>query len=318
MTKILILRFSSIGDIVLTTPVIRNLKLQMPSAEIHYCTKKSYGQLIQNNPYLDKIFFFEKDLSSLVRQLQAEKYDYIIDLHNNLRTRMIKWRLGSRSFSFNKLNFKKWIYVNFKINLMPDVHIVDRYMETLKKFNIQNDQKGLDYFIPAEDEINPSFFPPSYREGYIAFAIGAQHYTKKLPPDRIIELCEKINQPIILLGGKEDEEVGKYVEAYFIRKNKNFTIYNGCGKFQLNQSASIINHSRAVYSHDTGLMHIAAALKKPVFSIWGNTVTSFGMYPYKTDFKVLERKNLSCRPCSKIGYNKCPKGHFKCMNEIEF
>jgi ADP-heptose:LPS heptosyltransferase len=318
MPKILILRFSSIGDIVLTTPVIRNLKQQMPSAEIHYCTKAPFKDLIQDNPYLDKIFLLEKDLSELVIRLKAEKYDYIIDLHHNLRTRIIKWRLGTKSFSFNKLNFKKWLYVNAKINLLPDVHIVDRYMDTLKKFNIKNDLKGLDYFIPSTDEVNISHFPDSYRHGFIAFAIGAQHYTKKLPPDRIIELCEKINQPIILLGGKEDEEVGKYVEAYFIRKNKEFKIYNACGKFRLNQSASIINQAQAIYTHDTGLMHIAAALKKSVFSIWGNTVPAFGMYPYLTEFKILERKGLSCRPCSKIGYKKCPKEHFKCMNEIEF
>jgi ADP-heptose:LPS heptosyltransferase len=318
MTKILILRFSSIGDIVLTTPVIRNLKQQLPSAEIHYCTKITFKDLIQNNPYLDKLFLLEKDLTSLIRQLKAEKYDYIIDLHNNLRTSIIKWSLGTKAFSFDKLNFKKWLYVNFKINLLPDVHIVDRYMDTLRELNIKNDYKGLDFFIPATDEVSASHFPESYRHGYIAFAIGAQHYTKRLPPDRIIELCEKINKPVILLGGKADEEVGKYVEGYFIRKNKDFKVYNACGKFHLNQSASIINHAEAVYTHDTGLMHIAAALKKPVYSIWGNTVPAFGMYPYMTDFEILERKNLSCRPCSKIGYNKCPKGHFKCMNEIEF
>jgi lipopolysaccharide heptosyltransferase II len=318
MTKILIIRFSSIGDIVLTTPVIRNLKQQMPSAQIHYCTKAAFKDIIENNPYVDKIFVLEKELSSLLRQLKEEKYDYIIDLHHNLRTTIIKWSLGTKSFSFHKLNFKKWLYVNFKINSLPEVHIVDRYMDTLKKLNIINDQKGLDYFIPSQDQINPTHLPEAYRQGYIAFAIGAQHYTKRLPPDRIIELCEKINQPIVLLGGKEDEEVGKYVEGYFLRKNKTFSVYNACGKFHLNESASVISHAKAVYSHDTGLMHIAAAFKKPVYAIWGNTVPAFGMYPYLTEYKSLENKGLSCRPCSKIGYAQCPKGHFKCMNEIEF
>jgi ADP-heptose:LPS heptosyltransferase len=318
MTKILIIRFSSIGDIVLTTPVIRNLKQQMPSAQIHYCTKAGFKEIIENNPYLDKIFYLEKDLAPLLKQLKEEKYDYIVDLHHNLRTTIIKWRLGTKSFSFNKLNFKKWLYVNFKVNSLPAVHIVDRYMDTLKNFNVKNDQKGLDYFIPAKDQINPSQLPEAYRQGYIAFAIGAQHYTKRLPPDRIIELCGKIDQPIILLGGKEDEEIGKYVEGYFLRKNKNFSVYNACGKFRLNESASVISHAKAVYSHDTGLMHIAAAFKKPVYTIWGNTVPAFGMYPYLTEYKSLENKALSCRPCSKIGYAQCPKGHFKCMNDIEF
>jgi lipopolysaccharide heptosyltransferase II len=317
MTKILIIRFSSIGDIVLTTPVIRNLKQQIPDSQIHYCTKARFKNIVENNPYLDKVFYLENDLSGLIKQLKAEQYDHIIDLHNNLRTRIIKWRLGTKSHSFNKLNFKKWLFVNFKINLLPKVHVVDRYMDTLNNLNIKNDQKGLDYFIPAQDEVSPSRFPEEYRHGYIAFAIGAQHYTKKLPPDKIIELCEKIDQPVILLGGKDDEEAGKYIESYFLRKNKSFRVYNACGKFHLNESASIINNALAVYSHDTGLMHIAAAFKKPVFSIWGNTVPDFGMYPYLTDFEILERKDLNCRPCSKIGFNKCPQGHFKCMNEID-
>jgi ADP-heptose:LPS heptosyltransferase len=318
MPKILIIRFSSIGDIVLTTPVIRNLKQQLPSAEIHYCTKAAYSNIVEHNPYLDKIHYLESDLNLLIGKLKAEKYDYIIDLHNNLRSRIIKLRLGVKSFSFSKLNFRKWIYVNFKINTLPDIHIVERYMATLKSFGIKNDGLGLDYFIPAMDEINKDALPEAYRNGYYAYAIGAQHSTKKLPPDRIIELCEIIDSPVILLGDKNDAETGRYVESYFIKRDKKFMVYNACGKFSLNQSASILKNSKAVFTHDTGLMHIASAFKRQVYSIWGNTVPQFGMFPYKTEHIILERPGLSCRPCSKIGYKKCPLGHFKCMNEIDF
>jgi ADP-heptose:LPS heptosyltransferase len=318
MPKILIIRFSSIGDIVLTTPVIRNLKQQLPSAEIHFCTKASYKSIMEHNPYLSKVHYLEKHLDELIKKLKAEKYDYIIDLHNNLRSRIIKVRLGAKAFSFHKLNFRKWLYVNLKVNTLPDIHIVDRYMETLRHFNIKNDGLGLDYFIPAADEVKEESLPEAYRNGYYAYAIGAQHNTKKLPPDRIIELCEKIDAPVILLGDKNDAEVAKYVEGFFIKKNKSFMVYNACGKFSLNQSASILKNSRAVFTHDTGLMHIASALKKKVYSIWGNTVPRFGMYPYKTEHFILERPGLSCRPCSKIGYKECPRGHFKCMNEIDF
>jgi ADP-heptose:LPS heptosyltransferase len=318
MPKILIIRFSSIGDIVLTTPVIRNLKQQLPSAEIHFCTKAAYRNIIETNPYLEKVHYLEKDLNELIKRLKAEKYDYIIDLHNNLRSRIIKLRLGTQAYSFNKLNFRKWLLVNFKINSLPDIHIVDRYMETIRHFNIKNDGLGLEYFIPSADEVKPGSLPEAYRNGYYAYAIGAQHNTKKMPPDRIIELCEKIDAPIILLGDKNDAETAKYVEGFFIRKNKNFSVYNACGKFNLNQSASILKNATAVFTHDTGLMHIASALKKKVYSIWGNTVPQFGMYPYQTEHLILERQGLSCRPCSKIGYKECPRGHFKCMNEIDF
>ena len=124
MTKFLILRFSSIGDIVLTTPVIRCLKQQYPDAEVHYATKKSYQSLLENNPYVDKVFVLEKSLNYLLKQLKSERYDYIIDLHNNLRTTILKLRLGVKSFSFDKLNFQKWILVKFKKNIIDRKSVV--------------------------------------------------------------------------------------------------------------------------------------------------------------------------------------------------
>jgi ADP-heptose:LPS heptosyltransferase len=316
MTKILIIRFSSIGDIILTTPVIRNLKQQLPNAEIHYCTKLKFKSLLEHNPYLDKIHCLDNSLKELLSQLKAEKYDYIIDLHNNLRSFIIKLNLNKKSYTFDKLNIKKWIYVNFKIDLLPDVHIVDRYMDTVKKLGIKNDQSGLDYFIPQKDEINISHLPESHRGNYAAYAIGAQHNTKKLPLNKIIELCETIHTPVILLGDGNDKEIADQVEEHFRQKNKN-KIYNACGKYNLNQSASLLKQASLVISHDTGLMHLASAFKKEIYSIWGNTTPRFGMYPYLTKYTVLEKKGLSCRPCSKIGYSKCPQSHFKCMNEIK-
>lgn len=309
-TKFLILRFSSIGDIVLTTPVIRCLKKQYPEAEVHFATKKQFKVLVESNPYIDKFFLLEGDLNSFVKTLQAENYDYVIDLHNNIRTSIIKYRLGKKSFSFNKLNFEKWLLVNLKINRMPDLHIVDRNLNTLESLGVKNDNKGLDYFIPPNQEVNLEGIVEKDHP-FVAYAIGGQHFTKKLPVGRIIELCSKINKKIILLGGKEDQPAGELVANALGDK-----IYNACGKYSLNQSASILKQAEYVISHDTGLMHIASALKKKIISIWGNTVPEFGMYPYQTEFKIIENKNLSCRPCSKIGYSKCPKGHFKCMNNL--
>lgn len=314
MPKFLILRFSSIGDIVLTTPVVRCLKQQLPGAEIHFCTKKSFRGLVENNPYIDQNYFLDDSLNDLIRQLRAEKYDYIIDLHHNLRTAIIKLRLGVRSYSFNKLNNQKWLLTRWKINAMPPIHIVDRYMETLRSLGIINDERGLDYFIPYRDEVELEWLPATHRSGYVAFAIGGQHYTKKLPLPRMIELCLRIDYPIVLLGGKEDAVTAEAIEQALGSR----LIYNACGKYNLNQSASLLQQSRVVFSHDTGLMHIAAALKKKVYSIWGNTTPLFGMYPYKTPYVVLENNGLSCRPCSKIGYDRCPLGHFKCMNDLTF
>ncbi|QSE95950.1 glycosyltransferase family 9 protein [Fulvivirga lutea] len=331
LNKILIIRFSSIGDIVLTTPVIRNLKTQLPDAEIHYLTKKSYEGIIKHNPYIDKYHLLHDSLNETIKSLKNEKYDLIIDLHKNLRTLIIKKRLGVKSYSFDKLNRAKWLMVNLKINQLPNKHIVERYMETLAPINISMDTLGLDYFIPEKDEVPTDWLPETHRKEYVAYAIGAQHGTKRLPLKRMIELCDKINKPIILLGGKEDTAVGESIVKFFTKSkvsepfeegltelNKKSIIYNACGKYNLNQSASIIKQAKYVFTHDTGLMHIAAAFKKEIFSIWGNTIPSFGMYPYRTKFTILENNKIDCRPCSKIGYEKCPKGHFKCMNNIVF
>lgn len=308
--KILIIRFSSIGDIVLTTPVIRCLRKQYPDTEIFYLTKKKFAGIVETNPYLDKVLTLEDDILDTIDTLQDEKFDYVIDLHYNLRTLRIKQALkGVPFYSVNKLNTQKWIYTSFKTNVMPHKHIVDRYMETVAGLGVVNDNLGLDYFIPANEIVKEADLPFSHTHGFLAIAIGAAHYTKKLPVYKLQQLCKAIEYPIILLGGKEDVDNGSEIASLDPVK-----IYNACGKFSLNESADIVRRSNLVISHDTGLMHIAAAFKKMVFSVWGNTVPSFGMYPYMTDYKIFQVNKLWCRPCSKIGYDKCPRGHFKCMN----
>ena len=175
---------------------------------------------------------------------------------------------------------------------------------------------GLDYFIPETAIVKNEDIPTSHLHGYIAIVIGAALATKQLPVHKLRELCIAIDHPLILLGGKEDFEAGAAIAAVDPIK-----IYNACGKFGLDESADLLRRSKIVISHDTGLMHIAAALQKPLITVWGNTVPAFGMYPYYGErsvvrFDTIEVKNLWCRPCSKIGYKKCPKGHFKCMELI--
>jgi ADP-heptose:LPS heptosyltransferase len=315
--KILILRFSSIGDIVLTSPVVRCLKQQLKNSEIHFFTKKSFVSLVQNNQNIDKVFSFEKEVNEVLPELKKENYDWVIDLHHNLRSMQVKRALGKPSKSFNKLNIEKWLLVNFKINTLPKKHIVDRYFETIIHLGVKNDLKGLDFFINAENEIDISSLSKEFHNGYLAFVIGAKHNTKKLPVEKIISICKKLNCPVVLIGGKEDFEVGKEIEARV--KNQESRILNTCGNFNLQQSASLIKQAERVITHDTGMMHIAAAFQKNIISVWGNTVPEFGMYPYMPgkESQIVEVKNLSCRPCSKIGFEKCPKGHFKCMNEID-
>lgn len=315
--KILIIRFSSIGDIVLTTPVIRCLKTQYKDAvEIHYLTKSSFKPLLVSNPHVSVIHTIEEHVSEISKELKAENFDLVIDLHHNLRSAIAKKIIGKKSFSFEKINIQKWILVNFKIDKLPDTHIVDRYMKCVESLGIKNDGAGLDYFIPPEDEIDLSTLPPKFQNAYVGFVIGAKHYTKMLPVEKTISICKRLNLPVVLLGGKEDAE-----RAEIIAKEMGESVYNACGKYNINESASLVRQADKIITHDTGLMHIASAFNKDIVSIWGNTIPKFGMYPYlplgKSTSTIVEVEGLGCRPCTKIGYSKCPKGHFKCMQNID-
>jgi len=315
MQKVLIIRFSSIGDIVLTSPLIRCLKTQSPETEIHYITKKQYHPILSSNPYISKVWLFDNDFKSLIPRLRSENFDFIVDLHRNFRSRFVILKLQRPSASFPKLNYRKWLMVNFRINLLPEIHIVDRYFSALQKLEILNDRKGLDYFIPSSEEVDIVELIPGLKNGYMAFSIGGRHYTKLFPEEKIIAVCNGTALPVLLLGGPEDKERGERIV-----KLTGSHVVNGCGKFSISQSASLVRQSQLVITNDTGMMHIAAAFHKPIISIWGNTVPAFGMYPYlpeglEGNAKIFEVQGLSCRPCSKIGYDRCPKIHFRCMND---
>jgi ADP-heptose:LPS heptosyltransferase len=310
--KILLVRFSSIGDIVLTSPVIRCLKKQIPNVTLHFLTKKKFESIVNANPNIDRVITIEKNINEVTQSLKKEKYDYVIDLHHNIRTLRLKWKLGVKNFSFPKLNIQKWLLVQFKINQLPKKHIVERYFEAVKSLNVVNDQLPCDYFIPSEDEIKVA---EKYQiTQFVAIAIGAQFATKRLPVSKMSEIIEKIDVPIILLGDQFDTITAQEL----INKFPDKQMFNACGTLNLNQSASVVKQAAVLLTHDTGLMHIASAFQIKIVSVWGNTVPDFGMYPYypqkKEAFSIHEVKGLACRPCSKIGFQSCPKKHFKCMN----
>jgi ADP-heptose:LPS heptosyltransferase len=300
---------------VLTSPVIRCLKTQIKDVEIHFVTKEIFSDILINNPHINRVHSFKSDVNELFDVLKAQKFDYVIDLHKNLRSYRLKQKLGVKSFSFNKLNIEKLLAVKLKaINNLPPIHIVERYLETVKELGVVNDQVGLDYFIAKKDEVDvASIYFKGVAKRFIVLVLGGSYYTKQIPYAKLKEMCATAKLPIVLMGGKSDVPIAEELVKEFPN------LMNTCGKFSINQSASIISQCEWVISSDTGLMHIASAFNKKIISIWGNTIPQFGMSPYKpnTENKIIEVKNLSCRPCSKLGYKKCPKGHFKCMNEID-
>lgn len=314
--KILIIRYSSMGDIILTTPVVRCLKkTEGLHVEVHYATKRVFAGMLDANPYVDMVHVFDDDFGDLVRRLWREQFDLVIDLHNNIRSLRTRLSIKKPSKKFRKLNIRKWMLTALKIDRLPDIHIVDRYMETVQHLGVANDGAGLDFFIPEQDQLLPASIPDSFKKAYVAFAIGGKHATKRLPHDKIREVCLGLHLPVVLLGDANDRPNGDAIHAACPDR-----VFNACGLLSLNQSAAVVKSARLVITHDTGLMHIAAAFKKRIISIWGNTIPKFGMTPYMPGHEhlstIVQVEDLKCRPCSKIGYDKCPKTHFDCMQKI--
>lgn len=310
--KILFIRFSSIGDIVLTSPVLRCVKAQLPDVEIHVATKPQYAALFETNPNVAKVHLLQHDMRLLISELQSENFSYVVDLHKNFRSARIRWALKKPSASFPKLNLKKYLLVRFKMNFMPDTHIVDRYFEAVKPLHVVNDGAGLDYFIPESTILPDKLLPEKFNKRYCAVVIGGQHFTKIFPAEKIVEVFMENDMSLILLGGKEDAARGEWIAAQLGSRAINLA-----GKLDLNQSALCIKNADCVLTNDTGLMHISAALQKPTVSLWGNTLPSFGMYPYmpvkRENSLIIENKEIKCRPCSKLGHPECPEKHFDCM-----
>ncbi len=309
VNKILIIRYSSIGDVILTSPVVRCIK-QQTNAEIHILTKSNFASLFESNPHVTKVHLSnEQSFSKMIKNLKNENFDLIVDLHKNAKSLLTRFFLWRPAISFDKLNFRKWLFVLFKINKLPqNIHLVDRYFQSLKKINITNDDIGLEYFYKS------NFIPPrleALNSKYCVGVLGAAHNTKMIPIEKWNQWIPQLPYPILLVGGKKEE----LIQATLTQLHKNVI---PIGKFKtLDDTAHFIQHAEFVITPDTGMMHLAAAFQKKILAIWGNTTPSFGMYPYfgknKSQYISSEVNELNCRPCSKLGYNKCPKGHHSCM-----
>ena len=309
MTKILCIRFSSLGDVILTTPIIRALKARYSDAEIHVVSKQNFVSVWENNPHVSQIHAFSGSIWKLASELRAENFDIVIDLHKNIRSTLLCLLLGKIPYQINKFTKERNAFVKTKVNLLPQKHLVDRYFDALAKLGIQSDGKGLDFFIPKNQQVDLNEW--GIPEKYIVFAIGAQHITKVLSYPKMIELCDKLEGTIVLIGDQWDENFGYRLSTLFPEK-----VLNLCDKTSIAQSASIIQQSQFAIVHDSSMMHIAAALQKKMFVIWGSTHSGFGFYPYQAEFTSIENTALTCRPCTTQGTNFCPLDHFNCMNQL--
>jgi ADP-heptose:LPS heptosyltransferase len=324
--RLLFIRFSSIGDIVFTTPAIRAAKQQLPGVEIHFLTKQSMKAVTEANPYIDHFHYLDKDLNSTIEELKKHQFDYVIDLHKNFRTFKIKQSLGVPTLTYKKLSWQKLLLTKLHFNFMPVRHITDRCVDTLAPLGVINDGKGLDYFVPNQIKLQSSALPNTHKDGYIALVIGASFASKKLPTEKLQELCALLKYPVVLVGGKED-----LIEGEQVAKSDPIKIFNACGKFSLHESALLVQQSKTVISHDTGFLYIACAYHKKTVAIWGATSPALQVEPYypalhlnnndaqnMRSFEMYYNSivpNLPCQPCSNYGTNQCPQGHFACMRQ---
>ncbi len=309
---------------------MRALKVQLDDVELHALVDLSTAFLLDDNPYVDNIHYFNPSLRNNYKRLKSERFNLIVNLRVGWQSSLLTSLLGTNTYSLESHRWKEWLMVNLKIDQLPNIHLVSRMMKAVEPLNIKTDELGLDYFIPEKDKVLLEWLPKEFQQGYVVFCINARYATRKLPLDRMIELCDKINKPIILLGSHDDVNTGELIADFFstsvslnyeeglLQLNKRTIVYNACAKFNFNQMASVIKQAKAVFTFDNEFISVASAFKKEIFGLWGNTILLFGRYPYRTKFTVLENNKLSCRPCSSTGFDKCPQGHFKCMQRLVF
>lgn len=304
--KILIIRFSAIGDIVLTSPVMRVLQEGLDGgAELHMVVRKRYLPVVEHNPRLSKVFSFDSTVQEVMDDLEKEGYDYVIDLQNNLRSNLIKKRLGVLSFTVEKKNLAKfiWIKFGFKWNIP---HVVSRYLDTLKAFGLSDDGKGLEFVIPSSVHVDLPF------ENYTAVVIGANHFGKRPDASNWASIIHRIPGNVVLVGGREEEMMSTALST----ESRIFSVVN---QLNLMESAWVVKQAKMVVVGDTGLMHIAAAFGKNILSLWGCTRPGLGMSPWRTgeNSVMIEPKGRGDRPCSKLG-DSCKFGQLnRCIHEID-
>lgn len=310
--SVLIVRFSSLGDVVLTTGVIRELSTQLPELAIDVVTSKKFAEVFRNSPHIRNCFEVDTSQSAVQMALSRSalfqsKYEYIIDLQNSLRSRIFTFGLSHSIARVQKFRMEKLAMVRKKerIELPP---IPDRYRATIQKFfSVTNDDGGLELFVTTSPQQSVS--------QRIGIAPGAKHFTKRLPlekwKDVINSLLEK-GFEISLLGGIDDKHL-----CYQLSEIDTERIKNCGGATSLRQTVEAIQECKVIISNDSSVAHIASACKVPIVSIFGSTIPGFGFLPYQTQNIVVENKELACRPCTHIGRSDCPLGHFECMKSIQ-
>ena len=329
--KTLIIRFSSVGDVVLSTPLLRVLRSKYPQGQIDYVTRTEYAELVKNNHNVNFVYAFDArqgfpGLRKLKQQLKNERYDLVLDIHGSLRSRFLRTGLGVKEVRrIDKRTHERFMLVKFKNNLYKEiVSVADRYIEPLHPMGIMPDGKGPELHIPDEILFGVSSKIATLRlnrfEKTIGLCPSSRHFTKRWPWERFAELAVRLireqDAKVMLFGSADDKELNAQIVRVIAKETAEERVTDFSGQFSLMETAAAMEFCDTIISNDSGLMHIAAAMNKTLIAIFGSTVREFGFFPFGVNSIVIERKGLSCRPCSHIGRPSCPEGHFRCMKDI--
>lgn len=320
--KALIIRLSSVGDILLSTPLLRILRQRYPECRIDYLVKREFGEIIRHNPHLSSVIELEPGsfevLRSMRRSLRSTRYDLLIDIHGGLRSRYLA--AGHRNVvRISKRTVTRFVLISTGIDLYskPARSVAQRYLDTVSSFGVDDDGRGLEVHIP--DELCRQT-AARVRGALIGIAPGASYGTKMWHgagfAEAGVSLAQETGAGILLLGSGSDAARCGEIEADIHARDAGIEVMNMAGQTTLLEAAALMDHCRVVITNDSGLMHLAAARKRNVVALFGPTVQQFGFAPFGTEHVVVENRGLSCRPCSRHGTDRCPKGHFRCMNEI--
>lgn len=314
--RIGLIRISSLGDIILITPIIRCLYLQLQKPELVLITHPDMLSLFEHNPYLHSVVGYDRhDTGKSAAEFLGTMPDLIIDLQKNLRSQALTLGAGVPILSFKKENIKKWMLVNAPGFHSKCSHVVSRMLKALSPLNIADDGAGVELHLPP-GEGSEENKEAVIAGDYVAIGIGSAHETKALSFEFLDRFLAIQTLPCVLLGGPNDRKKGEAIE----KKYPNM-VRSMCGKTSLLQTAILVQNAAHVVTGDSFIMHLAACFSKPMDVVWANTIPEFGMEPYygtKRQFRAIYHQvhELACRPCSKTGFSSCPKRHHKCMTQI--
>lgn len=342
--KILVIRLSSIGDILLTSPLLRLLHRRFPQAQIDFCIKERFADLVKGHPYLRRRVILAApygwtELCWTRRLIRAENYDLIVDVHRNLRSLFLRDR-RARIATYTKQYWKRWLLVHAGVNRYQEVvPVYRRYLAGLAPWGIEKDELGLEFFLSEEEKdfararLAALGIDPSARR--IGFAVGAGHATKQWPAEHFIALAGRLAEPlgrsfseplggpfggpsggqtalrIFIYGDDRDRTVAQTITAAI-----GSAAIDLSGALNLRETAAIIAAMDLMVTNDSGLMHLGVALGIKTVSIFGCTTRELGFFPDAPFSRVVENNGLACRPCTTMGRRRCPKGHFRCMTGV--